>query len=298
MEERLSPDQAAVAGGPCGPNITATNAHLCVGQPGEPPPGDDWTAFLGDDAQVAEEHIEEIVSQLPPCPSTAAFFADQNKVFERVAIQWAASLLAGRGFPLRLTRSLLGLRQRRAARFLRDTYKGPLRELLRSVDIGGTASPLLWCPSYDLVIAATANVAGARCPTYVDDLAALLTGARQALQVAVFLPWVSRAIGLLIATHACCTLFVSEVIPALKAALATLPVDWREGRLRVRVTGLTPELTRKLLARRLGPALGPTSVHATHCRCSHKSTVVPSHHKSWWVRLMEHSPFDGGSVRD
>ena len=64
-------------------------------------------------------------------------------------------------------------------------------------------SPLLWCISYDPIILLMALVSGHRCPTYVDDLAALLQDAAQALRVCFLLPWVSRAIGLHVATHTC-----------------------------------------------------------------------------------------------
>ena len=67
--------------------------------------------------------------------------------------------------------------------------------------MGGTASPLLWCVSYDPVIDLAGRTTSAACPTYVDDLAALLEDAAQTLRLCFLLPWVSRAIGLLIATH-------------------------------------------------------------------------------------------------
>ena len=59
--------------------------------------------------------------------------------------------------------------------------------------MGGTASPLLWNIAYDPVIFAAAAVTQGNCPTYVDDLAALLQDAAQTLRIAFFLPWVSRA---------------------------------------------------------------------------------------------------------
>ena len=297
MEPQLSPDQAAVRGGQCGPNITAANQHLADGTPQEPPPGPAWRAILGDDHDIVERHIDEIADSLPPCPSTATCFADQNKAFERVAMQWTAMVLARWGFPLWLLRSLLGLCQRRAVRFIRGAFLGPLRQLLRSVGMGGTASPLLWCLSYDPIIAAVASVAGAPCPTYVDDLAALLSGARQTLRVAFLLPWISRSVGLLIATHTCRRLWIHRHSPALQVALEQIPVEWERHGHGTLVSGLTPELVRKLLCRRLGNRVGATEVVTRPCNCSLKTALVPASHKSWWSALMAHTPFGASAVR-
>ena len=299
VEEHLSPDQAAIAGGQCGPNISAVCQHLAQAAPSDPPPGPAWRAVLGDDAEVLDDYIEEVASSLPSCPSASVAFADQNKAFERVAMQWAAILMAGWGFPLWIIRSLLGLCQKRGVRFQRGKYRGPIRLLRRSVGMGGTASPLLWCLSYDPVIAATAQVANARCPTYVDDLAALLSGARQALRVAFFLPWVSRAIGLHIATHHCRRLVLLEPPPEVEPALATLPVDWtRASDGTITITGLTPPVVDRLLRRRLGERVGPTQVVHSECRCSLKTAIVPSRYAPWWRRLMDFSPFGASSVQD
>ena len=78
---------------------------------------------------------------------------------------------------------------------------GPPFRMLRSVGMGGTASPLLWNLCYDIIIAAAASVTGAPCPTYVDDLASLLSAAAQALRISIFLPWASWAAGLQIYCH-------------------------------------------------------------------------------------------------
>ena len=76
----------------------------------------------------------------------------------------------GVGLPAWQIRAFLALVDSRSVHFCWGSYKGPIRRLLRSVGMGGTASPLLWCIRYDPIIAGTASVSGAPCPTYVDDL--------------------------------------------------------------------------------------------------------------------------------
>eukprot|EP00959_Pyramimonas_sp_CCMP1952_P068942 1439135-Pyramimonas_sp.AAC.1 len=63
--------------------------------------------------------------------------------------------------------------------------------------MGGTASPLLWCMWYDPLITALASIAADGDPAYVDDLAALLSTAKQTLRAAIALPWAAHAAGLL-----------------------------------------------------------------------------------------------------
>ena len=120
------------------------------------------------------------------------------------------ALCTGGGFPPGYSAVLLCLCQKRAVQFLRGSYKGPLRQLRRSVGMGGTASPRLWNISYDLVIAATTRVAGSPSPTYVDDLASLLSGTSQTLRVTFLLQWASRALGLYNATHDCQSPYIPE----------------------------------------------------------------------------------------
>ena len=147
---------------------------------------------------------------MAPCPSTAVFFADQMKAFERVSMQWAAQVLEAWGMPLWVRRSLLALCQQRSVQTIRGKFKGKLRKLQRSVGMGGTASPLLWCIAYDPVVDLASRVAATDCPTYVDDLAALLEDAAQTLRLAFVLPWASHALGLKVATHSCrCLLYTS-----------------------------------------------------------------------------------------
>ena len=105
------------------------------GRPGEP--------CSPEDHDVVEEHIRGMAAILGPAPCNAAWFADQNKAFERVAMHWTARTLHRWGFPTWLQRSLLRLCQKRAVQFLGVWCKGPLRQLRRSVGMGGAAPPLL-----------------------------------------------------------------------------------------------------------------------------------------------------------
>ena len=165
--------------------------------------------------------------------------------------------------------------------------------------MGGTASPLLWCLSYDPVVDLASRVAAAPCPTYVDDLAALVEDAAQMLRLSFVLPWASRALGLQIATHTCRSLYLPQLTGALQHALLTLPVDVQSHETGVRVFGLTPELTKKLLARRLGDsALCAAETHQEPCQCALKSALVPSASKEWWQALMSHTPFGSECVQD
>ena len=52
---------------------------------------------------------------------------------------------------------------------------------------GGAASLLIWSLVFDPVVAAMLSAIGARAPTYVDDLAALVRGPRQAARAQIFL---------------------------------------------------------------------------------------------------------------
>eukprot|EP00959_Pyramimonas_sp_CCMP1952_P436838 9146686-Pyramimonas_sp.AAC.1 len=89
----------------------------------------------------------------------------------------------------------------------------------------GTASPFIWCMAYDPVIEATAAATGDRCPTYVDDLAALLTIAEQALRAAILLPWASRMAGLSVDAHACHGLVLPTSPDNLRRACASIPCE-------------------------------------------------------------------------
>ena len=66
-------------------------------------------------------------------------------------------------------------------------WLGPLRALLRGMGMGGPASPLLWNAGFDPILVALADALGLDCPTYVDDLMALVWGPQQALEAEILL---------------------------------------------------------------------------------------------------------------
>ena len=107
------------------------------------------------------------------------------------------------GLPGWAVRAFLAVTRGRMVRFAHGAFRGPLRRLLRSVGMGGPASPLLWSLAYDPILAACVNLTGRSCPTYVDDLAALLESGAQTLRLSILLPWASWAAGLRVATHTC-----------------------------------------------------------------------------------------------
>ena len=298
IEPRLSPDQAAIRGGHCGPNITAVMAHLHSLPRPVPPPGPEWAAVLGPFLRVVEDYIARVVAELGPAPSTAVFFGDQNKAFERLSLQWLDAVLRDWAVPSWLYASLMALVGDRSVRFCRGSYRGPLRRMLRSVGMGGTASPLLWSIAYDPIISAASSVTGAPCPTYVDDLAALLCDTAQVLRLALFLPWASWLAGLQISTHECQGLLFPCSPEALDVAVDTLPIRVRtlpDGQ--SFVTGFPPPLLRELLAVVLPSALISTSaLHEVPCTCALKTAVVPAWDLDWWRSLMAYSPFGASCV--
>eukprot|EP00959_Pyramimonas_sp_CCMP1952_P120266 2514838-Pyramimonas_sp.AAC.1 len=83
-------------------------------------------------------------------------------------------------WPLHALNSLVGDRRVQTCK-----YKRPERRFLRSVGMGGTASPLLWCMGHGPLISALAGIAADDDPTYVDDLAALLSTTKRTPRAAI-----------------------------------------------------------------------------------------------------------------
>eukprot|EP00959_Pyramimonas_sp_CCMP1952_P364411 7631189-Pyramimonas_sp.AAC.1 len=61
-----------------------------------------------------------------------------------ISLKWVDSLFRRWKLPSWLLQALNSLVADRRVQICRDKYKGPERRLLRSVGMGGTASPLLW----------------------------------------------------------------------------------------------------------------------------------------------------------
>ena len=125
---------------------------------------------------------------------------------------------------------------------------GTIRRLLRSTGMGGTASPLGWCMAYDPIVEGMFRALGIEAPTYVDDLAGLLSGPVQAIQASFYSIWASRAAGLEVSIHICRRFTYPQDSQRLRSACASLPVTtWLSEDGRRHVTGLPPVLLRSLM---------------------------------------------------
>eukprot|EP00969_Alexandrium_andersonii_P132339 5851635-Alexandrium_andersonii.AAC.1 len=78
--------------------------------------------------------------------------------------------MVGLGIPEWLRRALMATVAGRRVQAVSGSWAGPIRELLRSVGMGGTPSPLLWALSYDPILHAARRTFAVRVPTFVDDL--------------------------------------------------------------------------------------------------------------------------------
>ena len=106
--------------------------------------------------------------------------------------------------------SALALMVDRAVRAASGGDLGPLRRLMRSIGMGGTASALFWVMGYDPLVYIVAMVLGRRCPTYVDDMSALLRGPHNVAVGQLLLLGASHAAGLHVEGHWCATLHVTR----------------------------------------------------------------------------------------
>ena len=292
----LTRDQAAILGGHCGDNIRRVFDHLESGPAPPRPGGDLWRDIFGDLADT----MEAFVAKVPECglsQEPAVFLADQNKAFERIALAWVDAVLRRWAFPRWVTRSFLALVAARAVRACRDGRPGPLRHLLRSIGMGGTASPLTWVLAYDPIVFAVQAATGAEAPTYVDDLSALTRGPRQTMRVMLTLPWLSLAAGLQVTTHSCEWLVLPSAPDSAEAFCARLPVRTRRIGATLSVAGLPIPLLRHLLSHGLGPAVVDLAWNQEdRCACSLKSALVPCRRVPSWRQALVCSPFGPGTI--
>eukprot|EP00972_Heterocapsa_arctica_P005721 845635-Heterocapsa_arctica.AAC.1 len=88
VEPQLTPRQASVRGGSCGPNITLAYQHLAGHTTkGTGALGTLWSTVLGDaDAPVQAFCARHANPDIDNCP--AVLLADQSKAFERLGIRW------------------------------------------------------------------------------------------------------------------------------------------------------------------------------------------------------------------
>ena len=308
VEPHLCTHQAAIAGGTCGPNISAAFRHLAdvpastpspAGAPAlapSPSPCDvAWKAALGQWSDKVNDYCATASGRSALGPNDRAIlFADQNKAFERLSFAWLAMVLTRWGFPPWVLRGLLALTLGRAVTAARGGPSPPVRALARSIGMGGTASPLTWSIGYDPIIHVTSRAAGAPTPTYVDDLAALLAGASQTLRASYALVFASQAAGLVITGHSCQALHIRDISPAGLAALHDLPVTITKWADTVSVTGLPSDL----LASALGVTAPSTQRVARRCDCAIKTALVPAAKPALWAALLAATPFAESAVQD
>eukprot|EP00972_Heterocapsa_arctica_P067689 9992918-Heterocapsa_arctica.AAC.1 len=109
VEPKLTPRQASVRGGSCGPNIARAYEHLAGAIPrGSGSIGPLWTDVLGEAAKAIEACCQAMANpEIDGCP--AVLLADQSKAFERMGIAWLKLVLHAWNFPKWVQTSLLAL---------------------------------------------------------------------------------------------------------------------------------------------------------------------------------------------
>ena len=306
VEPHMCNDQAAKAGGSCGPNIRRAYQHLEAELHNPRSAGSLWFNMLGDSQDsmdsFIEQHLQECEELIaasrtvgPLTREAAILFADQRQAFERLSIRWFKEVLAGWHFPQWVQRSFTALVENRSV--TAAGRMGAIRRLLRSIGMGGTASPLSWGMAYDPIVEGMFRALGIEAPTYVDDLAGLINGPAQAIRACYYLIWASWAAGLEVSTHTCCRLTYAEDSQELRTACARLPVDtWCSSDGCRHVTGLPPTLLRILIGE-LWAEGGHMAVETRiACNCSLKTALVPTRKHAHWRTIMAGTPFGADAV--
>ena len=290
VEPLLCEDQAARAGGHCGPNITRAFRFLEGGSGGGAVGADDdlWRALVGPLAPV----VESWEAGVPTAIGRGVLFSDQAQAFERIGLAWFREVLIRWGLPPRLVRSFMALVAGRSVRSVGAGGAGPVRTLHRSVGMGGTASPLGWTMGYDPIVEIVGRAAGVRRPTYVDDIVLLVRGARQAVRAFVALLVAGHAAGLLVKVHTCEWVRLEEPRGDELAALRRLPVSLESGDGFVDATGLTAAWLCAVLAA-VGADAGRVSVQRRECRCTVKNALVPCRQDEPWGPALADTPIAG-----
>ena len=294
-------DQAAKAGGSCGPNIRRAYQHLEAEMADPRGTCQLWGTMLGEYQGSLDEFIEqhllesgEHTEQQRPGEQlnkeAAVLLADQKQAFERLSIGWFKRVLEGWRFPPWVQRSFMALVESRSV--TAGGQFGVFRRLLRSIGMGGTASPLSWGIAYDPVVEGMSCATGVEAPTYVDDLAGLINGPWQAMRASYYLIWASWAAGLQVTTHTCCRLTYTTDCHELRTACARLPITtWRSDDGCRHVAGMPPAIVRTLIAG-IWPNGGHLAVEThTRCTCSLKTALVPSRKHARWRAIMVGTPF-------
>ena len=187
VEPHMCDDQAAKAGGSCGPNIRRAYQRLEAEMGNPRGTGRLWSDILGRcqdsiDSYIEQhllesgEHTEHNTPGGQLHKEAAVLLADQKQAFERLSIKWLKRVLERSFMALVETRSVSAAGQ-----------IGILTRLLRSIGMGGTASPLSWGVAYDPIVEGMFRAIGVEAPTYVDDLAGLINGPAQAVRASFYL---------------------------------------------------------------------------------------------------------------
>ena len=161
VEPHMCEDQAAKAGGGCGPNIRRACQHLRAQMHTPRSTGTLWYDILGDCQNsldpFIEQHFQEYGERTDTDTTTGAhskeaavLLAGQKQAFEGPSIRWFEKILDGWQFPQWVRRSFTALVENRSVTAAGQI--GALRRLLRSVGMGGTASPLSWGMAYDPIV--------------------------------------------------------------------------------------------------------------------------------------------------
>ena len=106
--------------------------------------------------------------------------------------------------------------------------------------MGGTASLFIWNLVFDPVVAAMRSATGARFPTYVDDLAALVRGPRQAAGAQVFLLVAGHCAGMLTEGQICGRVQVIWNGSEMRHALEAFPLGIKGNGDSVSCRGMCP----------------------------------------------------------
>ncbi|MFM7988335.1 MAG: reverse transcriptase domain-containing protein, partial [Candidatus Fonsibacter sp.] len=161
-----------------------------------------WRDVLGQRAEAAWEACDLSESELSHgCP--AVVFADQSKAFERVSLHWLDAVLRGWNLPHWARLLLYDTAADRTVRHDDLGNRGFVRQLRCGIGMGGTAGLLLLNMAYDPIVHGLRAAVGVVAPIFVDDLAALVWGPRQAARVQAFLLAAGHCAGLLMESHDC-----------------------------------------------------------------------------------------------
>ena len=301
VEPHMCDDQAAKAGGSCGPNIRRAYQHFEANMADPRGTGRLWNDMLGDcqgnlDAFIeqhlleSEEHTARNTTEGQLDKEAAVLLADQKQAFERLSIGWFKRVLDGWRFLHWVRRSFMALVESRSV--TAAGQYGVLRRLLRSISMGGTASPRSWGIAYDPIVEGMFHATGVEAPRYVDDLAGLINGPGQAMRASNYLIWASWVAELQVTTHMCRRLTYAIDCHELRTACARLPIKtWLDDDGCRHVAGMPPAILRTLIAEiwQIGGHLA-VETH-TRCSCSLKTALVPNRKHSRWRTVVMGTPF-------